>query len=69
MVIQEHLQTLNMLCSVLGIDFKHTVNDFHPNLVGIPEEGPFDITSESIEALATAITNLRGVKLQRMQRV
>lgn len=68
MVIQEHLHTLNLLCLVLGMDFKQTVNEFHPNL-GSPEEGPFDITSESIEILAAAITNLREVKLRRMQRV
>lgn len=69
MVVQEHLQTLNMFCSVLGMDFKQTVNGFHPNLGGDPEEGPFNITSESIETLAAAITNLREVKLRRMQRV
>lgn len=67
MVIQEHLQTLNLLCLVLGMDFKQTVNEFHPTL-GDPE-GPFTLTSESIETLAAAITNLREVKLRRMQRV
>lgn len=67
MVVQEHLQTLNLLCSVLGMDFKQTVNGFHPNL-GDPD-GTFNITSESIETLAAAIINLREVKLRRMQRV
>ncbi|CAK9311211.1 unnamed protein product [Citrullus colocynthis] len=67
MVVQEHLQTLNLLCSVLGMDFKQTVNGFHPNL-GDPD-GTFNITSESIETLAAAITNLREVKLRRMQRL
>ncbi|KAG6579651.1 65-kDa microtubule-associated protein 3, partial [Cucurbita argyrosperma subsp. sororia] len=67
MVIQEHLQTLNLLCLVLGMDFKQTVNEFHPTL-GDPE-GPFTLTSESIETLAAAITNLREVKLRRMQRL
>lgn len=67
MVVQEHLHTLNSLCLVLGMDFKQTVNGFHPNL-GDPE-GTFSITNESIETLAAAITNLREVKLRRMQRV
>ncbi|KAA0055122.1 hypothetical protein IC582_022085 [Cucumis melo] len=67
MVVQEHLHTLNSLCLVLGMDFKQTVNGFHPNL-GDPE-GTFSITNESIETLAAAITNLREVKLRRMQRL
>ncbi|XP_062153827.1 65-kDa microtubule-associated protein 3 isoform X2 [Alnus glutinosa] len=65
--IQEHLCTVNSLCSVLGVDFKQIVTEVHPSL-GDSEESK-NISNDTIEQLAAAIRKLREVKLQRMQRL
>lgn len=65
--VQDHLYTLNSLCSVLGLDFKQTVSEIHPILGDT--EGPKSVTNDTIQQLAVAIQNLREVKLQRMQKV
>lgn len=63
----ENLHTLNSLCSVLGMDFNHTVSEVHPSLC--VSEGTKNISNHTIEQLAAAIQRLREVKIQRMQRV
>ncbi|KAE8678313.1 65-kDa microtubule-associated protein 3 [Hibiscus syriacus] len=65
--VQDYLNTLNTFCSVMGMDFKLTVNEVHPSL-GDPN-GFRSISNNTIEQLATLIKNLREVKLQRMQRL
>lgn len=65
--IQDHISTLNSLCVVLGLDFKHTVSEVHFSLGNA--EGSKDISNRTIEQLASLIQNLREVKVQRMQRV
>lgn len=65
--IQDYLTALNSLCSVLGMDFNHTVSAVHPSLVD--SEGSRSISNDTIEHLATSIQNLKGVKIQRMQRL
>lgn len=65
--VLDHLSTLNSLCLVLGMDFKQTVNEVHPSLGD--SDASKNISNATIEQLAAAITQLRGVKIQRMQRV
>ena len=65
--VQEHLYTLNSICSVLGLDFKQTVNAIHPSLG--ESEGSNSVSNDTIQRLAVAIQELREVKLQRMQKV
>lgn len=65
--VLEHLNTLNSLCLVLGMDFKQTVAEVHPSLG--ENEGAKNISNDTIEQLAAAIQKLREVKIQRMQKV
>lgn len=65
--VQDHMCTLNSLCLVLGMDFKQTISEVHPSLGD--SEGFKNISNGTIELLAAAIQRLRGVKIQRMQRV
>lgn len=65
--VLDHLNSLNSLCLVLGLDFKQTVNEVHPSLG--ESDSTKNISNETIEQLAVAIKRLREVKLQRMQRV
>ncbi|KAI6672217.1 hypothetical protein NL676_000123 [Syzygium grande] len=65
--IQDHMSTLNSLCVVLGLDFKHAVSEVHFSLGNA--EGSKDISNRTIEQLASLIQNLREVKVQRMQRL
>ncbi|KAJ8771508.1 hypothetical protein K2173_026685 [Erythroxylum novogranatense] len=65
--IHELLDTLNSLCLVLGMDFKHTINEVHPTY-GDPE-GSRSISSDTIQHFATAISKLREIKIQRMQKL
>ncbi|PKI65777.1 hypothetical protein CRG98_013849 [Punica granatum] len=67
MQVQDHLNVLNSLCLVLGLDFKHTAAEVHPSLVD--SERSRDISNNTIEKLGAAIAKLREVKLQRMQRL
>jgi Ase1/PRC1/MAP65 family protein len=63
----EHLSNLHSLCEVLGIDFKQTVYEVHPSLG--EAEGSKNLSSSTIEKLASAVNRLREVKVQRMQKV
>ncbi|KAK7314898.1 hypothetical protein VNO77_33428 [Canavalia gladiata] len=65
--VQEHLYTLNSLCSVLGLDFKQTVNGVRPRLGN--SEGSKSVNNDTITQLTIAIEELRKVKLQRMQKL
>ncbi|KAK4740688.1 hypothetical protein SAY87_024276 [Trapa incisa] len=65
--IQEHLNILNSLCLVLGLDFIHTAAEIHASLVD--SERPWDISGITIERLVAAISRLRELKLQRMRRL
>ncbi|OAY69667.1 65-kDa microtubule-associated protein 3, partial [Ananas comosus] len=64
--VMDHLKSLNLLCEVLGIDFKQTVSDVHPSLDGV--EVSKNMSNETIQRLASAIEKLREIKLQRMQK-
>ncbi|PHT34810.1 65-kDa microtubule-associated protein 3 [Capsicum baccatum] len=65
--VMDHLGTLNSLCLVLGMDFKHAINEVDPSL-GESEETK-KICNDTIQNLAAAIQRLQEVKLQRMQRL
>ncbi|XP_043718075.1 65-kDa microtubule-associated protein 3-like [Telopea speciosissima] len=65
--VLDHLNTLTSLCSVLGIDFKGTINEVHPSLDDF--EGTKNISDDSIERLAAAVQTLRKVKIERMQKL
>ena len=65
--VQDHLCTLNSLCSVLGLDFEQTASGVHPSLGN--SEGSKSVNNDTIKQLAVAIQELREVKLQRMQKV
>ena len=65
--VQDHLNTLNSLCSVLGMDFKLTVSQIHPSFGN--SEGSRSVSDDTIEQLTIAIQKLREVKIQRMQKV
>ncbi|XP_059651539.1 65-kDa microtubule-associated protein 3-like isoform X2 [Cornus florida] len=61
------LNTLNSLCVVLGMDFKVTISEIHPNLDD--SSGTNNISSDTIERLSNAICGLQELKLERMQRL
>lgn len=65
--VLDHLGNLNSLCSVLGMDFKHTINEVDPSLG--ESEDVKSICNDTIQNLEVTIQRLREVKLQRMQRV
>ncbi|KAK9273501.1 hypothetical protein L1049_018311 [Liquidambar formosana] len=65
--VLDHLNTLNSLCVVLGMDFKRTSSEIHPTLDD--SKGTKNIGNETIERLASAIQSLREVKIQRMQQL
>lgn len=66
-LIMDHLSILNSLCSVLGMDFKHTIHGIHPTLNEL--EGAKDASDSTIEGLANSIQILGEVKIQRWQRL
>lgn len=65
--IQDHLKTLESLCSVLGLNFRETVTTIHPSLV--ESEGSRSISNETLDKLALSIKNWHEIKIQRMQEV
>lgn len=60
------LETLTLLCSVLGEDLKDLIRGIHPSLV---DSNTRDVSRSTLDKLDLMIGNLRGVKLQRMQKV
>ncbi|KAL3615601.1 hypothetical protein CASFOL_041262 [Castilleja foliolosa] len=65
--VHDQLTVLNALCMVLGMDFKSTVGSVHPTLVD--SSGTKSINTDTIKSLSATISTLKGVKLQRMQRL
>ncbi|GAB2265344.1 hypothetical protein Dimus_000408 [Dionaea muscipula] len=64
--VLQQLNKLKSLCSVLGLDYKQTVNEVHPSLTG--SEDLYSITDAMFHSLESAIKRLRELKVQRMQR-
>ncbi|WOL01083.1 65-kDa microtubule-associated protein 3-like isoform X1 [Canna indica] len=65
--VMDHLNTMNALCIVLGLNFKETIREVHPTLDH--DEGSIGISNDAINSLASAIGNLRKIKLERMQKL
>ncbi|KAK9075286.1 hypothetical protein SSX86_003609 [Deinandra increscens subsp. villosa] len=65
--VLEHLNSLNSLCLVLGMDFKQTTHEVHPSLS--ETEATKSISNDTISRLASAIEGLLELKIQRMQRI
>ncbi|KAL5539909.1 hypothetical protein UlMin_045087 [Ulmus minor] len=65
--VSDHLRTLNSLCLVLGMDFKHTVCEINPRMDD--REGVKDLSTNTIKSLADAISGLREVKMQRWEKL
>ena len=63
----DHLNTLNSLCVVLGVDFQQTIKEIHPTLDD--SIGTKNISIETMERLSAAIQKLHEVKIQRLQQV
>nr|GMD62052.1 65-kDa microtubule-associated protein 3-like [Ipomoea batatas] len=62
--VLDHLESLNSLCIVLGIDFKSTIGEIHPTLGD--SSALKSVSTETIERLSAAIHKLREVKIQRL---
>ncbi|EOA15100.1 hypothetical protein CARUB_v10028468mg [Capsella rubella] len=63
--IQDHLRTLESLCSVLGLNFREAVTKIHPSLV--ESEGSRSISNETLNKLASSVQQWHETKIQRMQ--
>ncbi|CAH8387749.1 unnamed protein product [Eruca vesicaria subsp. sativa] len=62
--IQDHLKTLESLCSVLGLNFRENVTKIHPSLV--ESEGSRSISNETLNKLASSVNHWHETKIQRM---
>ncbi|KAL0643054.1 hypothetical protein Bca4012_041344 [Brassica carinata] len=60
--IQDHLRTLESLCSVLGLNFRETVTKIHPSLV--ESEGSRSISNTTLDKLASSVNQWHETKLQ-----
>ena len=65
--IQDHLRTLESLCSVLGLKYGETVTKIHPSLV--ESEGSRSISNTTLDKLASSVNQWHETKIQRMQEV
>ena len=65
--VLDHLNKINSLCLVLGLDFKQTVSEIHPTLDD--SFGAKNISLDTIENLSMVIRQLKELKIQRMQKV
>ncbi|MFS7960801.1 putative microtubule-associated protein, MAP65/Ase1/PRC1 [Helianthus anomalus] len=65
--VLDHMNTLNSLCLVLGMDFNQTVHEINPGLA--ETEGTKSLSNDAIGSLAAAIRKLHEVKIERMQRL
>ncbi|CAN8254088.1 unnamed protein product [Cochlearia groenlandica] len=64
--VEHLLEMLNLLCLVLGEDFKDMIRGIHSTLV---DSNTRDVSRSTLDKLNMMIDNLRVVKLQRMQKV
>ncbi|KAK8650518.1 hypothetical protein V6N13_140153 [Hibiscus sabdariffa] len=65
--VQDHLYTINSLCTVLGMDFKQTVCRIHPGLDDL--NGVKDSSNSTIARLAAQIQSLQELKIKRTQKI
>ncbi|EOX96199.1 Microtubule associated protein family protein, putative isoform 3, partial [Theobroma cacao] len=65
--VQGHLNTINSLCTVLGMDFIQTICRIHPTLDD--SNGAKDVSNNTIARLAAQIQSLQELKIKRMQKI
>ncbi|XP_017245105.2 65-kDa microtubule-associated protein 3 isoform X2 [Daucus carota subsp. sativus] len=65
-LVLDLLNSLNSLCLVLGLDFQQTVKDVQ---ITLDDSSTRNINVDTVERLSTAISDFRGVKIQRMQKL
>ncbi|OMO91222.1 Microtubule-associated protein, MAP65/Ase1/PRC1 [Corchorus olitorius] len=65
--VQDHLNTINSLCTVLGEDLKEIVCRIHPTLDD--PNGAKDVSNNTIARLADQIESLKELKIERMQKI
>ncbi|KAE8679514.1 protein YLS7-like [Hibiscus syriacus] len=65
--VQDHLYTINSLCTVLGMDLKQTVCRIHPSLDNLNVAK--DVSNNTITRLVAQIQSLQELKLKRMQKI
>ncbi|KAI8572606.1 hypothetical protein RHMOL_Rhmol01G0212600 [Rhododendron molle] len=65
--VLDHLNSLNSLCVVLGMDFEETIKEIHPSLDD--SEGTKNLSMKTMEKLSTGIQRLQEVKIQRLQKL
>ncbi|KAJ1407225.1 Microtubule associated protein [Sesbania bispinosa] len=65
--VSDHLDTLNSLCSVLGLDFKDKVCEICPTMANSTIKK--DVSDNTMKNLASEVQSLREVKTQRMQKI
>lgn len=65
--VHDHLNTINSLCTVLGINYKETVYRIHPTLDDL--HGAKDASNNTIARLAAQIQSLQGLKIKRMEKI
>lgn len=63
----DYLSTLNSLCLVLDVNFKHTIREIHPSLDD--SKDAVDTSNDTIESLADVVLKLTEIKTQRWQKV
>lgn len=61
------MTTLNLLCLILGVDFKNTICEIHPTLND--SKAVKDINNNTINSLTGAVERLREVKMKRWEKV
>ncbi|XVE74002.1 hypothetical protein DITRI_Ditri11bG0164200 [Diplodiscus trichospermus] len=65
--LQDQLDTINSLCTVLGMDLKQTICRIHPTLDDL--SGAKDVSNGTIARLAAQIQSLQELKIKRMQKI
>ncbi|KAI4354899.1 hypothetical protein L6164_003723 [Bauhinia variegata] len=65
--VSDRLNTLQSLCLVLGVDFKHIIGGIHPYMVSSTRTK--DVSDRTINNLTSEVQSLREVKIQRMQKL
>lgn len=65
--VSDQLNTLNSLCSVLGLDVKDKICDICPTMVN--SSLTKDVSDNTIKNLTSEIQSLREIKIHRMQKV
>ena len=65
--VSDQLNTLNSLCSVLGLDVKDKIREICPTMVN--SSLTKDVSDNTIKNLTSEMQSLREIKIHRMQKV